>query len=63
MDYSEFDVWDFKRDGGGRWTWARHSVDCEPMAGSRRSFDTSEECVEDAKRCGYSAALMLPDTG
>jgi hypothetical protein len=33
------------------------------MAGSRRSFDTIEECVEDAKRCGYSGALMLPDAG
>lgn len=60
MDCSDFDVWDFRRDGGGRWTWATHSADREPMAGSRRSFDTMDECVEDATRHGYSGALMLP---
>lgn len=63
MDYSELDMWDFRCDGGGHWTWARHSVDREPMAGSRTSFDTLAACVEDARRYGYSGAIPLPEAG
>ena len=61
MDYADFDLWDFKRDGGGRWTWARHSAEGEPLAGSHRSFNSMEACVDDAKRFGYSGPLALPD--
>lgn len=63
MDYSDLDMWDFKRDGGGRWTWARHSIDREPMAGSRTSFDTLDACVADAKRYGYCGEISLSDAG
>ena len=44
--------WKIIRNNDGTWTW-RVSVGKGPENVSRRSFDTLEECMADAKRHGY----------
>lgn len=57
MDYSDFDVWEFKRDGGNRWMWRRLTADGDVRVASRSPFDDLDACITDARRCGY---LGLP---
>jgi hypothetical protein len=45
--------WVFRQNTAGHWTWSRNSPSGEPLTGSYRSFDTREECVDDARRFGY----------
>lgn len=53
MDYSDFDVWEFKRDDANRWMWRRLTADGEVRVASRDRFAAVDECVEDARRSGY----------
>jgi hypothetical protein len=53
MEYSDFDVWEFKRDGENRWLWRRLTADGEVRIASRAPFGEVEECIADARRCGY----------
>jgi hypothetical protein len=50
---TELDVWSFKRDGNGRWTWQRRSPGGELLMESRGYFDDLDACQEDAHRHGY----------
>jgi hypothetical protein len=52
--FTDFDVWDFKREESGRWSWQRLSPDGEALVNSRASHNTFEECVADAERAGYT---------
>jgi hypothetical protein len=58
--FTDYDVWSFKKDDDGRWTWRRESPDGELLVQARSSFDVFEACVEDAGRFGYSGALTVP---
>ena len=45
MDYSDFDVWDFKRDESNRWAWRRLTADGEIRAASRSAFGDNRATV------------------
>ena len=53
MEYSDFDVWEFKRDDAHRWMWRRLTADGDVRITSREPFGDLEECIGDARRCGY----------
>jgi hypothetical protein len=50
------DVWDFKKDASGSWKWQRQSLRHELIRECERPFASFEECVADARRCGYSGS-------
>jgi hypothetical protein len=50
---TEFDVWDFKKDEEGRWTWQRLSPDGEVLLQARDAFEDLEQCQADAARHRY----------
>jgi hypothetical protein len=52
--FADSDVWDFRKDEHGRWEWRRQSVLGEVIAEGRQHFDDFDQCVADAKRCGYA---------
>jgi hypothetical protein len=54
-EFSDWDVWSFKKNGNGQWIWQRHSPDGELLVESRGSFDAMDSCREDATRFGYVA--------
>ena len=53
VEFTDFDVWTFKKDDSDRWIWNRMSPDGEVLISSATPFDTMQECVEDAQRRGY----------
>jgi hypothetical protein len=55
------DVWDFKRDASGCWTWHRESLRHEPIRSSEERFENFEDCVADARRCGYNGSFSKQD--
>ena len=55
------DVWDFKKGGDGRWTWQRQSLNHDLIDQGRLAFDKLEECIADARRCGYTGSLSQSD--
>jgi hypothetical protein len=55
------DVWDFKKDGTGRWHWQRQSLRRELMEEGRTSFDRFEDCMADAQRCGYTGSFSVSE--
>jgi hypothetical protein len=58
MDYSDFDVWEFKRDDANRWVWRRLTADGEVRLTSRDALSDLEDCISDARRCGYLGSSM-----
>jgi hypothetical protein len=57
METSVSDVWDFKKDSNGHWTWQRQSLHHELIEQGRVSFNKLEECIADARRRGYAGSL------
>jgi hypothetical protein len=55
-EFSDWDVWSFRKNDRGEWIWQRHSPDGELLIESRSSFDELPHCQEDATRFGYVAA-------
>ena len=53
------DVWDFKRDASGSWNWQQQSLRHELIRQCERSFASFEECVADARRCGYIGSVSV----
>lgn len=53
------DVWDFKKDGSGRWRWQRQSLRHELIEEGLESFERFEDCVADARRCGYTGSVSV----
>jgi len=54
------DVWDFKKNGDGHWTWQRQSLHHELIEEGRLAFAQLEECIADARRNGYTGSLAAP---
>ena len=52
-EFSDWDVWSFKKNDDGAWIWQRHSPDGDLLMASRGSFDEMDRCREDATRFGY----------
>jgi hypothetical protein len=55
-EFTDFDVWSFKKNASGQWIWQRHSPDGELLIESRGSFAELLPCQEDATRFGYVTA-------
>jgi hypothetical protein len=55
-EFTDWDVWSFKKNASGQWIWQRHSPDGELLIESRGSFDEMDLCREDATRFGYVTA-------
>lgn len=53
VEFTDFDVWTFKKDDTDRWRWQRMSPDGEVLIAAANAFATMDECVEDARRRGY----------
>jgi hypothetical protein len=53
------DVWNFKKDGAECWTWQRQSLRHELIQESEKPFDKFEDCVADARRCGYDGSFSI----
>ena len=51
------DVWDFKKDAEGRWNWQRQSLHHELIQEGQTPFTKFEDCLADARRCGYTGSL------
>jgi hypothetical protein len=62
VDYSDFDVWDFRREDHGQWSWRRSSADGELRLKCRDTFSELRECVNDARRCGYTGSFGSEET-
>ena len=62
MDYSEFDVWVFKKDEQMRWVWQRLTADGDLRLAARSPFDKLEDCLDDARRCGYTGSFTPPES-
>jgi len=58
MDYSDFDVWEFKRNENDRWVWRRLTADGDVRLACRDAFEDVDECVQDARRCGYMGSPL-----
>ena len=52
-EFSDWDIWSFKKNDGGQWIWQRHSPDGELLVESRSAFEQLEACQGDATRFGY----------
>jgi hypothetical protein len=52
-EFTDWDVWSFKKSDHGQWIWQRHSPDGDLLVESRTEFGQLEACQEDATRFGY----------
>jgi hypothetical protein len=57
-EFTDWDVWSFKKDDHGQWIWQRCSPDGDLLVESRSAFEQLEACQEDATRFGY----VMPQT-
>ncbi len=53
MDLGD-DGWEFSNGGNGEWRWHRIVRNGEARIPSERAFALLEDCVEDARLCGFS---------
>lgn len=53
LEFTDFDVWTFRKDSDERWVWQRISPEGEVLISAVTPFATMHECVEDARRRGY----------
>jgi len=56
IEFTDYDVWSFKRDDADKWHWQRTSPEGEVLIAAVTGFATMEECIEDARRRGYRSA-------
>ena len=54
--------WFFYQDVANLWKWARIDVFGTVLSYSGASFATREECVDDARRSGYTADFRAEPT-
>ena len=52
-EFTDWDVWSFKKNDNEQWIWQRHSPDGDLLVESRGSFEQLPQCQEDATRFGY----------
>ncbi|HYH42064.1 MAG TPA: hypothetical protein VD867_08775 [Burkholderiales bacterium] len=53
IEFTDFDVWTFRKDDADKWHWQRLSPDGEILIAAAMAFGTMEECMDDARRRGY----------
>ena len=56
IEFTDFDVWTFRKDDADKWHWQRLSPDGEILIAAAMAFGTMEECMDDARRRGYKGA-------
>ena len=56
IEFTDFDVWTFRKDDADKWHWQRLSPDGEILIAAAIAFSTMEECMADARRRGYKGA-------
>ena len=59
---AQTDVWDFKRDDGGRWHWRRQTLMGELILEGKTAFSELDQCLADATRHGYATAVPFTQT-
>jgi hypothetical protein len=59
MRASASDVWHFKRELNGHWSWQRQSLHHELVEGGQTTFEKFDDCLADARRSGYIGTLSL----
>ena len=57
--YTDYDMWSFQKSEPEGWRWRRTSPDGEVLIEGRASFATCDECVEDARRHGYTGSFSV----
>lgn len=48
------DKWEFYKDKGGEWRWRRTASNGRIVGASTQGYVNKSDCVENAKRNGYS---------
>ena len=61
IEFTDYDVWSFKRDDAEKWHWQRTSPEGEVLIAAANGFATLEECIEDASRRGYKASADVAE--
>jgi uncharacterized protein YegP (UPF0339 family) len=50
------DIWDIYQDQHGGWRWTRRARNNEIVGASTESYRNRSDCVENARRNGYSGS-------
>jgi hypothetical protein len=58
-EFTEFDVWSFQKADPDTWTWRRTSPDGEVLIEAHTPFSSLADCLEDARRHGYTGSFSL----
>ena len=48
------DTWDFYKDAAGEWRWRRTASNGRIVGASTQGYVSRQECVENARRHGYT---------
>ena len=57
--FSDYDVWSFHKPDPESWCWRRTSPDGQVLIEGRESFSTFDECIDDARRYGYTGTFPV----
>ena len=55
---ASIDRWFFYQDAANLWKWARIDVFGTVLSYSGSAFGTRDECIDDARRSGYTEEVM-----
>jgi hypothetical protein len=58
-EFTDYDVWSFHKPDTDSWNWRRTSPDGEVLIEGRTAFGSLDECVEDARRHGYTGSMSI----
>lgn len=58
-EFTDYDVWSFHKPDTDSWNWRRTSPDGEVLIEGRAAFGNLDECVEDARRHGYTGSMSI----
>ena len=61
LEFTDYDVWSFYKDGSGGWKWCRRSPDGDLIIEARAPLTSLEESQEDARRFGYTTQLVADE--
>jgi hypothetical protein len=59
QQFTEYDVWSFQKSQPDCWCWRRTSPDGEVLLEGRAAFTTFDDCMEDARRHGYTGSFSV----
>ena len=57
--YSDYDVWSFQKAEPDTWSWRRTSPEGEVLIEGRAAFASFDECINDARRHGYTGTFPV----